>query len=85
MKIADVIRSQAGHDKGKVFMVLCAEGEYVTLADGRSRRVEKPKRKKRMHTQKIASHEGTTADKLHRGEPVSNKELWEALRLYREG
>ena len=48
MEIAksDIVRSDAGRDQGKIFIVLAVEGEYLLLADGKGRRVEAPKRKK---------------------------------------
>ena len=47
MEIAksNIVRSDAGRDKGKLFVVLSVEGEYLLLADGKSRKVESPKRK----------------------------------------
>lgn len=47
-----LVYSRAGRDKGTLFLVLRAEGEYVYLADGDTRRVEKPKRKKLKHVNK---------------------------------
>jgi len=47
-----LVYSRAGRDKGNLFLVLRAEGEYVYLADGDTRRVEKPKRKKLKHINK---------------------------------
>ena len=49
MEIAksNIVRSDAGRDKGKLFVVLAVEGEYLLLADGKSRKLESPKRKKR--------------------------------------
>ena len=49
MEIAksNIVRSNAGRDKGKLFFVLAVEGEYRLLAEGKSRKVEAPKRKKR--------------------------------------
>ena len=46
---SNIVRSNAGRDKGKLFVVLAVEGEYLLLADGKSRKVESPKRKKRRH------------------------------------
>ena len=47
MEIAasNIVRSVAGRDQGKLFIVLAVEGEYLLLADGKSRKVESPKRK----------------------------------------
>ena len=45
-----IVISRAGHDKGKPLLVLaCEENGILVLADGRTRTVDKPKRKKRMH------------------------------------
>lgn len=41
--------SLAGRDRGNVCIVLREEGEYLFLADGRLRPVERPKKKKRKH------------------------------------
>ena len=45
--------SKAGHDKGRTFVVLGEEKEYYFLADGKTRRLEKPKKKKKMHVQPV--------------------------------
>lgn len=50
----DVVRSLAGHDKGGLFVVLDAiDGEHVLIADGKTRTLEKPKKKKRKHLKAI--------------------------------
>ena len=45
---SDVVRSCAGRDSGQLFFVVELDESYVYLADGKGRRVEKPKRKKRV-------------------------------------
>ena len=51
---ANIVRSDAGRDKGKLFYVLRTEGDFLLLADGKSRKVESPKRKKRRHVMFVA-------------------------------
>ena len=46
--------SLAGRDRGTVCIVLREEGEYLFLADGRLRPVERPKKKKRKHARLLA-------------------------------
>lgn len=41
--------SLAGRDKDAIFLVLARDGREVLLADGRSRKLEKPKRKNIRH------------------------------------
>ena len=45
----DVVRSTAGHDKDGLFLVLQAEGDFVWLVDGKRRKLETPKKKRRKH------------------------------------
>ena len=54
---SDIVQSDAGRDKGKLFYVLAVEGEFLLLADGKSRRVEAPKRKKRRHVLFVSAEE----------------------------
>ncbi len=45
--------SKAGHDKDFVYVIIREDGEYIYVADGKSRTVERPKRKNRKHVQLI--------------------------------
>ena len=45
--------SKAGHDRGTTYVIIGEEGEYVYLADGRIRGVDKPKKKNKKHIQII--------------------------------
>ena len=73
--IADVVISKAGRDQGKLFYVLQAQDGYLVLADGKIRRIEKPKRKKQRHVQKFLRSETRVAQKLRAGDKVLNSEL----------
>ena len=75
LTIADVVVSTAGRDAGSLFYVLETEGNYVFLADGKGRRIEKPKRKKTKHTSKVLRSETRVAQKLRAGDKVLNSEL----------
>ena len=47
-----LVRSLAGRDKGKHYLVLrVIDHKYVYLVDGRSRPVARPKRKNKVHLQ----------------------------------
>lgn len=46
-------KSKAGHDKGTLYVVLYQEGEWLYLADGCRRTLDRPKKKKRMHVQPV--------------------------------
>ena len=73
--ISDVVMSTAGRDKGKLFYVIGTDPVYLTLANGKDRTLEKPKRKKRKHIQKVLRSETRVAEKLRTGDKVLNGEL----------
>ena len=75
LTIADVVISTAGHDAGTMFYVLEADDTFLLLADGKGRTIEKPKRKKRKHTNKVLRSETRVAEKLRLGDKVLNSEL----------
>ena len=72
---ADVVVSTAGRDQGELFYVLETDDQFVTLVNGRNRPVEKPKRKKRKHVEKVLRSETRVAEKLRSGDKVLNGEL----------
>ena len=76
---SSLIVSKAGRDKGQLFYVIDADEQYVYLADGKSRRLEKPKRKKRKHIEQIPRTESRIAEKIRNGEKVLNSELRKEL------
>ena len=73
--IADVVMSTAGRDQGKLFYVIGTDPVYLNLANGKDRTLEKPKRKKRKHIQKVLRSETRVAEKLRLGDKVLNSEL----------
>ena len=81
MEIAasNIVRSSAGRDRGKLFVVLAVEGEYLLLADGKSRKVESPKRKKRRHVLFVAADENRLSEKIRGEARITNSELRKTL------
>ena len=75
LTIADVVVSTAGRDAGKLFYVLETDDAWLTLVNGKDRTIEKPKRKKRKHTNKVLRSETRVAAKIRNGDKVLNSEL----------
>ena len=73
--ISDVVVSTAGHDQGKLFYVIGEDENYLMLANGKDRTLDKPKRKKRKHVQKVLRSETRVAEKILHGDKVLNSEL----------
>ncbi len=49
-----IVKAMAGRDKGKFFFVLKTEGNFAYIADGKSRKIQKPKKKNCKHLQGTA-------------------------------
>jgi len=73
--IADVVMSTAGRDEGRLYYVIEADETYLSLVNGKDRRVEKPKRKKCKHTKMVLRSETRVAQKLRDGEKVLSSEI----------
>ena len=81
---SDIVRSIAGRDAGKLFFVIDTQEEFLILADGKSRRLEAPKRKKRKHTVLVGHNDSCVAKKIRSEEKVTNSELRRTLAAYGE-
>ena len=79
-----VVRSKAGRDEGRYFVVTKLEGDFAYVADGDTHKIETPKKKRIRHlfvTEEIIS---SLQGRLEAGEQVENFELRNALRAYRQ-
>ena len=75
ISVSDVVVSTAGRDAGEWFYVIDEDQTYLYLANGKDRQLDKPKRKKRKHVQKVLRSETRVAAKLKDGSKVLNGEL----------
>ena len=76
---SNIVRSVAGRDTGSLFFVLATEGDFLLLADGKQRRLENPKRKRRKHVELVEEGSGPAADKIRSSEKITNSELRKAI------
>lgn len=76
-------KSKAGHDKDKIYIIIKEEEEYVYLADGICRTIEKPKRKNKRHIQIINKDRNENiTKKLLKKEALLDEEIKRAIKLY---
>ena len=75
IRISDVVVSTQGRDQGQWFYVIAEDPIYLFLANGKDRALDRPKRKKRKHVQKVLRSETRVAEKLRAGDKVLNGEL----------
>ena len=79
---SDIVISLNGRDLNKIFFVLGIEDEYVLLADGKGRKIEKPKRKKLKHVQFVSKSDCRVSEKIRNNEKLTNSDLRRALAQY---
>ena len=79
---SNIVRSVAGRDAGSLFFVLATEGDFLLLADGKRRRVETPKRKRRKHVSLQGPCDERTRLKLQSESRLTNSEIRKALALW---
>lgn len=79
----DVVRSAAGHDRGDLFLVCRAEGDFLWLADGKRRKIETPKKKRRKHVVSAGVWTHPVIGRMKDGEPVLDSEVRGALAALR--
>ena len=72
--------SRAGHDQGTVYVITGEEGEYVYLADGKLRTVDRPKKKNKKHIQVIKKVRMERPD-----DGFINLEIKRIIKTYQEG
>ena len=86
-----IVRATAGRDREGIFCVVGTDREQdrLLLADGKRRKVSRPKAKKPGHVEPLtgALHEfdHPAIQKLKQGEPVSDRELRRALAAFKGG
>ena len=81
----DIVFAKAGRDKDKPFVVTeVLDEQYVLLADGRRRRVDKPKKKKLKHLLKSDHTSAYICEKLQAGVKVTNPDLRKVLAEFNE-
>ena len=85
INISDVVVATAGRDQGKLFYVVGTDPVYLMLANGKDRTLDKPKRKKRKHVQKVLRPETRVAGKIASGDKVLNSELRRDLAFFSRG
>ena len=85
IKEGDVVVSLSGRDRGRLFFVLSCDEKTVTLADGRLRRVSRPKRNNRRHVAQSAYESPVVREHLSSGAPLTDAVLRKTLSALTDG
>lgn len=77
-----IVVSTAGRDSGSAYVVVgTVHPHSLLLSDGRTHRLERPKKKNIRHVEHQATDQ-LIAEKLHSGAAITNEELRQALTSY---
>jgi ribosomal protein L14E/L6E/L27E len=82
LQVADIVTSINGRDAGKQFIVIGTDADYSLIANGKGRRLEKPKRKKCKHLKLESKADDLITEKLTKGDKVTNNEIRRVLAGY---
>lgn len=77
--------SKAGHDKGKLYIIIKEDEEYVYLTDGRLKPVDAPKKKRKKHIQIIKKTDSKIRLSIEENREISNEEVKRAIKEYGRG
>ena len=77
--LGSIVFSKAGRDKGDYFVVVATEGEYAYICDGKTRKCDKPKKKKLKHMTVTKAVSELICQKLTDAEKVTNNEIRRAI------
>ena len=86
-----IVRAEAGRDKEDIFCVVGVDQarNRLLLANGKGRRLGRPKEKSPRHVIPLTDHlhgfDHPTIGKLKQKEPVTDRELRQALAAFKEG
>ncbi len=76
--------SLAGHDKGKTYVILSVDKNYVYLVDGSIRTLQNPKKKKLKHVQVNYTVVSWIQNILNANKKVYDSDIIRALREFKE-
>lgn len=68
-------KSLVGHDKDKIYFVIDEDNENVYLSDGRLKKQDKPKKKKKKHVQIIKNENSLLYRKIQENQKYSDEEI----------
>lgn len=82
--LGSIVFSKAGRDKGDYYVVVALEGEYAYICDGKTRKCDKPKKKKFKHMTVTKTVSSVLREKLLETGKVTNNEIRRALSEFYE-
>jgi ribosomal protein L14E/L6E/L27E len=80
IKVSYIVKSLAGRDSGKLFIVIGFENEnFALLSDGKLRKLEAPKKKKIKHISFFSENNTRLGEKIRNNDKITNAEIRKTL------
>ena len=71
----EVVKSVAGHDSGKLYCVISRDEGFALIVNGKTRKLDNPKRKKEKHLEPMNIEFTEETDRRQRDAPAIEKTL----------
>ena len=80
-------KSKAGHDHGKTYIIIegtqeTGKEDFVMVADGIVKTIEKPKKKRTKHLQIVLKCDEVILEKMTNGQEIKNEDIKAAIENY---
>jgi len=81
VQVGQIVRSAAGRDKGKIYLVYDVLDEaFVRVIDGDKKKFSNPKRKNVKHLEFLPHKADNIADKIRGGRTIREEEIMETIK-----
>ncbi len=84
LEVGNFVVSTAGHDLGNYYVIINKDDEYIYLVDGKIKRINRPKKKKRKHIRKI-NYVDPSLTELIKNSTVRDEEIKRSIKLRLNG
>lgn len=79
-----MVKSMAGHDDSKVYVIIKSDDEYVYLSDGDLKTIDNPKKKKKRHVQIINQIDDELLKIIAENKNFNNEAIKYAIKKYKQ-
>lgn len=80
-----LVKSAAGHDQGRIYIIVgMGPPPFILIADGRSRKAGRPKKKNARHLSDLGFVASNVAEKLRTGGCPTDEELRGAINRFND-
>lgn len=77
-------KSKTGHDCSEIYVIIKCDDEYAYLVNGKTKPLDKPKKKKLKHIQFIDYMEPVIIEKINNN-LLNNEDIKKAIKNYKAG